>query len=505
MATAATQVDDLKKEVEKLRKEINKKDDGHAIGRVDALTGAKYGPNSPVTTRAGKLQIDGLLQVWYQNVQNDNLSILRPGGNNNATFDPTSGTPVESGRSNDNDTFRIRRTELKFTIDIHENIAAVVMIDPAREGNIGFYPLPTFVRHDANFAQEKFLQTGRALQAGNNIVPQLLQDAYISYHGVVPHHDFTIGQFIPPTGEEASRGNAYLDFVERAMVTQVGKIRDIGAMMHGSWVDGRVQYLVGVFNGPGGTVLTDPEITEGGNRTDDNDKKDIAWRIQVRPVWSPECWYGRLELGYARTDGWRGKSGSRTDEAQWVAGENLDKTAINRQAAWIWYRPNGPVKGMWLRGEWGSGKDRIGGTATLPPTELLYLGSGNTLDPVAPVRMAPQTIWGYYGAIGYRLSDSCFASSLKGGNTCQKILHDTEFAFRFEQYGNITTENPSNPDFSQNVFNTKVWTAGINYYIKGYDARVQANYLWVDEPENKFRGLREAKNNVFVINYQVMF
>src|SRR4051812_44432585 len=80
VSRAATQVDDLKKEVEKLRKEINQREGSKSspIGKVDGLMGSKYGPNSAVTTKAGKLQIDGLIQVWYQSVQNDTIGNVVP-------------------------------------------------------------------------------------------------------------------------------------------------------------------------------------------------------------------------------------------------------------------------------------------------------------------------------------------------------------------------------------------------------------------------------------------
>ena len=513
LSHAATQVDDLKLEVEKLRKEINQRNDGKAspIGKVDRMMGDKYGPNSPVTTHAGKLQISGLLQVWYQAVQNDNVGIVKAAGGNNLDASAGAFPGTESNEVNDNDTFRIRRSQLKFTIDIHENISAVVMIDPAREHNISYYPLPTFSRHDALFGGPFFAQTGAGLQGGNTIVPQLLQDAYISYHGVIPHHDFTIGQFIPPSGEEAWRGDGYLEFVERAMCTGVNKVRDIGAMVHGSWINGRVQYWAGVFNGPGGSMLADPEILEAGNRSDDNDAKDVAWRVAFRPVWStdPCTWYGRLELGFHRTDGVKGEAGSTNNEANWINGLNKEQTSAYRMGAWAWYRPGGPVRGAWFRGEWSQAHDRIGGSNILPPTQLLQLGS-NTDAGAAAIQMNPGavTVSGWYFATGYKMSESRFAEDLAGcSNFVGKALHDMEFAFRYEVFQNISAEDLVNPDRNTDLFKTQAYTAGINYYIKGFDAKLQANYIWVDEPSdgNPNRGLREVRNNVFVVNFQVMF
>jgi len=63
-----------------------------------------------------------------------------------------------------------------------------------------------------------------------------------------------------------------------------------------------------------------------------------------------------------------------------------------------------------------------------------------------------------------------------------------------------------NPSHTDN-FKTEVWTAGINYYIKGHNAKIQANYNAVDEQSdgNPGRGLREVRNDNFVVNFQVAF
>ena len=511
MARAASNVEDLKKEVEKLRKEIAQKDSGKgaAIGQVDRMVAGKYGPNTPVSTRNGKLQIGGLIQVWYQSVQNDTRGVFVPAGANN--LDPTdldaggTGNPgftaPETNETADNDTFRIRRTELRFTMDIHENVTAFVLLDPTREHNVSYLPLPTFPSHN-----ERFKDPVANVSFGSAIRPQVLQDAYINYHGVVPHHDFTIGQFKPPAGEEAWRNSGQLEFVERAMVTGINNVRDIGVMMHGTWLDDRVQYWVGAFNGPDGTVLTDPEIVEGGNRSDDNDAKDLAWRIAGRPVWNKEAWYGRLELGYHRTDGYRGESSpmnvANNDVDTPINGFNSPKTAINRQGAWIWYRPGAQVKGWWLRGEWGSGHDRYSFFRS-PTTALALGGSGFGTQ----LRPTPVTAQGCYFGTGYKMSDTIFAESLKSGGGIKRFLHDLEFAFRYEVYQNIATEDLSQPDRHTDLFKTQAYTAGVNYYLKGHDAKIQANYIWVDEPGdgNLDRGIREMRNNVFVVSFQVMF
>ncbi len=52
-------------------------------------------------------------------------------------------------------------------------------------------------------------------------------------------------------------------------------------------------------------------------------------------------------------------------------------------------------------------------------------------------------------------------------------------------------------------FKTQVITAGVNYFIKGHNAKLQFNYNWVLEEENSARDLREVSNDNFVLNFQV--
>src|SRR5689334_7773198 len=70
-------VQDLKREIENLRKQINSSENKNSspIGKVDAKTSMKYGPNNVVETKVGKLNIGGLVQVWYQSVQNDRFGL----------------------------------------------------------------------------------------------------------------------------------------------------------------------------------------------------------------------------------------------------------------------------------------------------------------------------------------------------------------------------------------------------------------------------------------------
>ena len=504
----AGQAEDLRAEVDKLRTEIGKREASSAssspIGRTESALDSRYGPNATVTTKSAKLTVGGLTQVWYQSIQNDHTGIVRPGGNNALPDKEPNGL-------NDRDTFRIRRTEIRFDAAISENITGFVMISPTRDGGITYQPVPTFALHN-EIVSNPMLASGSGLQLGDVIIPRLLQDAYINFHGVIPHHDFTIGQFKPPAGEESWRNSGQLDFVERAMVNYINNVHDVGVMVHGDWLSGRLQYWAGAFNGSN-SYLIDPELFEGGNRTDSNDQKDIAERIAVNPVWSTDKWYGRLQLGGSRTDGLHGESGQGYDLTLATNGLNRQRTWVNRNAAWIWYRPNGTAKGLWVRGEWGSEHDRYD---PFFRTNLLNLGSaagfpltypnGDTFSSAGQSHPAPVTLAGYFGAVGYKLSDSVFSERLKNcDGLLGRFLINMEFAFRFESYQNVASESLTNPDRATDLFETRVFTSGVNYYIKGHDAKIQINYDHVMDPQNRNRGIHSYKNDVLVVNFQLMF
>jgi len=516
---SAVDVNELKKEVERIREEIKHQDDPAlaAVSKLDNNVLEKYGPNEAAKTRAGTLSVSGLVQVWYQHIQNDSRGIIVPTVNN-ALFPlvPGGAPQPEPNARFDNDTFRVRRTEIRFSLDITENVSAFMMIDPAREANTTFTPVPANPNHNAYFNNPN-LSDGGGRQLGNSIQPQVMQDAYIQYHDIVPHHDFQIGQFKPPSGEEAWRNSGQLDFVDRSMVTAINNVRDIGVMVHGSWFDTvakkgdaptpQFQYWFGAFNGPNGTVLTDPELVEGGNRSDDNNCKDFCWRLSGHPIWTEEKWYGRLEVGVARTDGYRGKSGNSYNPAGFINSVNRTSTAINRQSAWIWYRPAGKVAGWWFRGEWGSGHDRYSETSSFggDGTSLLGIGSVGNGGQSAP---APVTASGWYFATGYRLSQSIWAKSFD--TTCPKLLgkalKNSEFTYRYEAYQNVASEAlNAEHDVKTNLFSTTASTVGYNYFIDSYKARLQANYIFVNQPSDPIRGLRGPRSNMFVLNFQVSY
>jgi len=176
---------------------------------VDVALDSKFGPGANVTTKTGKLTISGLVQVWYYAISQQERGFFD---------DPVVNGIPDDGRTQSNNGFRIRRTELKFTADINECITGVVMIDPAREA-AGFPQFPSNLGNTKkqNLVSPEFNEANGPAGAVNTSTiaavqngafgggpPRLLQDAYINYHGAIPHHDIQIGQFKPWSAKKVS-------------------------------------------------------------------------------------------------------------------------------------------------------------------------------------------------------------------------------------------------------------------------------------------------------------
>jgi hypothetical protein len=478
-------IDDLRREVNALRQQISERssdDLARRIGHTDPFEDSVRGP---ATTKNGKLRIGGLVQVWAYAIQNDNLGLLDA---DQAV--PGTGTAARNEEA-DNDSFRIRRAELRFDLDIHPNISAHVMIDAAREASA--YPALTQNQGSSTSGESSvsffdpclcsgFIDDPRQIAAGAGAANRLLQDAYINYHGVVPHHDFSIGQMKRHIGNEGTRDNARLSFAERALITQPAEVRDIGALMHGTWVDDRVQYWAGAFNGSG------TAFQQRSNRSDDNDAKDALFSLAVQPVRKHEC-FGTLEIGYSILYGIGGEAGGHTPGTNPVNGLNRRETVHTMQYAWASYRPAGVLRGWWMEGEWGNIRDRFAPNEVFTGLDVL------STDP------APFSIQGWYVATGYKLGESCWEG-------LPSSIRNIEFAFRYECMENLFFHDLVAPERRFNVYKTQVYTAGVNYYVKGDSVKLQLNYNWVNEEDSVDRDdrqFREVQNNNVVLNLQVAF
>lgn len=495
---------------------------------VDAQLDSKYGPNANVSTKVGKLQIGLLTQVWYYGAQHDNRGL----------FDSPALGIADNNATQDNSTFRIRRTELGFNYDYNENFSVRLMIDGAREAQ-GYPNLPFVGGNDkrqnvlspeyAAYATANKLAVGlkgntapvTQIQSGgfSGGPPRLLQDANINWHGVIPHHDITIGQCKPLIGEEGIRSSAELDFVERSMLGFQADSRDLGAFVHGSWWNcdgadandnnyamymgnnpgGRFQYWAGVFNGAG----TYFDAGNEHNRADTNNEKDFNGRMLVRPVWD-KC-MGHLELGVSYMGGVKG-------EGNVVDPVNLPQNQLERQRHWasrgnLWFSykcGEAFAKGLWFRSEVGYNRDQEAPGSVLAPFAngvTSIVGTTTLGNTYSQAQGRTFSKGGGYAAIGYDLGNSQFAECLPF------LLKPVELLGRWEEYQNVEVANAVDSTKTDRFY-TKVWTAGMNYKIKGHNLIVQANYMFVTPPhgdEAQKYDFHEGHFNAFALNFQVNF
>ena len=108
---------------------------------------------------------------------------------------------------------------------------------------------------------------------------------------------------------------------------------------------------------------------------------------------------------------------------------------------------------------------------------------------------------GWYGMGGYNFGKSkicCLPDWSK----------KFELVGRYEQFQNIETASAVDPR-KTDLFYTKVATVGVNYYAVGHNAKVQADYNFVNTPgphqSNTVRSFHTVHDNSFVLNFQVAF
>ena len=508
-------VDDMQKKIDDLKADKAAHDTKAIESGCDKVIDTKYGPNAPVTTKTGKLRIGALTQIWYYGIQKDSKGLFQDNNINGIQ---------DTNEASDNSSFRIRRTELHFQMDMTPEVTSYVIVDPAREAT-GYpnLPNPQGFFKKANQVGPEFAGVGTpglnstslvsGVQNGGGSAARALQDAWIDFHDSVPHHDFTVGQVHPWFGEEGIRTSRELDFCERSQIGFIGDSRDLGASIHGAWWDvdkdtgnvfspsapGRFQYWLAVWDGAG-------NFHSAGafqNRPADHNAKDFNYRVLVRPLWKSQCG-GSMELGMSSQFGQHGDSKVQDPINVPYNGVDRTNTWAIRHDAWLYYAPGGPVKGLWVRGEYAFFRDRES-----PGTVIDLTGAGSAGGGFAQANGNPFTTEGYYAAVGYKLSDTPWAgnSDCGCGRGLPEALKRFEFAFRYDSFQNVEVADPRN-EFSTLVYKTSIYTAGINYYIKGHNAKIQLNYNWVQEPgsgnEPAFQFHRTSCNN-FIMNFQVGF
>lgn len=500
------QIDDLQKELSDLRNRLNTQPhvatQSSNVDRVLDAHGCDCDSNI-VKTKNGKLTIGMLVQVWYYGFQQDRKGLFNGAG----------AGVVDTNETQNNSGFRIRRTEIYMGMDINENINFFTNWDPAREATT----FPTIYDNTANQGAFKRLNlvspeydkangpklgntaVVSGVQSGAAGVNRSFKDAFINYHGVIPHHDFTVGLLKPKLGEEGIRNAGELDFIERPFIPFIVDdiTRDTGVLVHGTWWDDRFQYWGGYFNGSENFLASE---TGTYLRAADHNASDFNYRVLVRPIWndlsgcSCSSWAGRMELGMSSKMGEHGESGGVDPIADPVNGLNRRRNWAYFNDAWGYYGFGGPMRGWWVRGEWGSIHDR-----NAPATVLDDLGNGGASKGNAQSNPHVLTAQGWFVSTGYKLSQSVFADSLSGW------LKPFEFCARYDTFQNVEVANQVNPG-DTDQYKTTVITGGVNYYIKGNNAKIQANVITNRQPDGgDGHHFHNVRNSAFVLQFQVYY
>jgi hypothetical protein len=285
LARQARLIARLDSQVTALRREVRRRAaDSNSTAREDS---------PPAATGLAAIRVGGLVQVWY--AQGD-------GGFQN--------------------TFRIRRAELKLGGDVSNRARWAVTIDPARVLST------TSATTDVNGAT---VLTGTTVNQSSRI----LVDAFLAF-ALPAHLELDAGQLKVPVGLEGGvQSPAVLETVERALYTSdrtrggiYGDSRDIGVLLRAP-ANRDVEYAVGYFNGVG----------ESQNDTDHNRAKAIVGRFAARMPFlrelslggsgalsttnAPDTVVGGGGGAAARGGAGRGRAGA---EARLAAGPVLVKT-----------------------------------------------------------------------------------------------------------------------------------------------------------------------------------
>ena len=186
----------------------------------------KAGAAPTVNAGFGDIKISGLMQAWLVLKQND--------------LDNSAVGTGAGGLFDDDDSFRIRRTELNFSGNILEDrLSWGVMVDPSR-----------------------------AIQAGPETAAaqtrRILQDMFIRLHipqVFDPENEekwlkVDIGQFKTGLTYEGLMSSSKLDFLERSQLARAfGDVRDIGVKLHGDY--DFIAFSGMISNGEGQNTISD--------------------------------------------------------------------------------------------------------------------------------------------------------------------------------------------------------------------------------------------------------
>jgi|GEM_PF-1431233 len=212
------------------------------LGGAPALKPGEVPKDAGVKVGVGNLKLDGLMQVWFMH-------------------DPTR---TFGAKANAENTFRLRRGEIKLSGDIMPDIGFDIMIDPAKLLSVNQQTSAGVVTNVSVNQNSAILQDLDVRLRFTKMFPEIA--------GFAPNLEAIIGQQKTPITEEGYRSSAKLDLVERSQIGRTfGDRRSTGLLLKDSYQ--YVDYYVGVFND--GFLLND---------VDNNNAKTVAGHLVLKPL-----------------------------------------------------------------------------------------------------------------------------------------------------------------------------------------------------------------------------
>jgi phosphate-selective porin OprO/OprP len=251
-----------------------------------------------------------------------------------------------------------------------------------------------------------------------------MTDGYITWNRY-PAANIRVGQFKTPFGFEQLYGDPRLITIERTLVNdRLTESRQIGAQVAGDFLEKRVSYAVGAFNGNG--------VNNNGN---DNNAFLKVGRIAVTP------WQGTV-AGSNATWSVAGNGYSSKDSGLALSDLGLDSTP------------------------------------TTADKDGLFTGKRNAYGVDSQFVSGPFELWGEYLNVRFepdsKIPRPRFNSNGWYGQASYFVVPKRlQIVVKYDTF---------DPNDQKDADDTRTTTLGLNYYIKGHDLKVMVDYLRTDAP-----------------------
>ncbi|HET9768795.1 MAG TPA: porin [Thermoanaerobaculia bacterium] len=251
-----------------------------------------------------------------------------------------------------------------------------------------------------------------------------LTDGYVTWNRY-PAANIRIGQFKAPFGYEQLVPDPNLFSLERSLATdRLTLARQLGVQVAGSFLDRRLSYALGTFNGTGVN-----------NNFNDDSRFLVAGRVNGIP--------------------WRGKLAGQ--DATWsvgAAGYSSEDTSVNLT-------------------DFG-----FDSTPATPDRDAQFAGKRNAWEADMQLVVGPFELWAEvlrarFEPTNRRPSPSFDADGDYLQATCYVIPKRLQLLLKTEGF---------DPSGSVDGDDTRTHPAGANWYIKGHSLKLMADYLRVDAP-----------------------